>query len=175
MRPTCTGDLIARYAAWDAAATTRAGSPLNLSSTLELGFASNRSYLAMLEPFLERLQIGLAEVVVGVVGGSVSVGAGLRNASHDAWPNVLHLALQRLRPQARVRVHNAARAATTAGFAALCFDSLFGAATATTMDLLIIEYSWNTDAAFEMNALLQTALQRHIAVLVVDYQHLTRW
>ena len=132
----------------------RAGSPINLTRTLETAFQNHSQSLA---PLLRKLNGREGtEVIVGIVGGSVTVGAGLQNPVAESWPALFQQALQHTWPNRTITVHNAARAATTAGFAALCFHSLFGPK-ATRLDLLVIEYSWNTDRTREMEALVQAA------------------
>ena len=153
--PACFADVRSRYRAWDDTAVRRVGNPINLTRTLEPSFFNHSASLA---PLLHRLNghQHTDEVVIGIVGGSVTVGAGLQDPSADAWPAVFQRALRQLWPNRTITVHNAARAATTAGFAALCYHSLFGAR-ASRLDMLIIEYSWNTDRSHEMEALIQAA------------------
>ena len=115
---------------------------------------------------LTHLSGGTRPIQLGIAGASVSVGSGLDDKL-SAWPYVVARAIQQIWPRAQLTVHNGARAATVAAFAALCYDSLFR----TRLDLLLIEYSWNTDEEAQMAALVAAALERGTAVMAIDYQH----
>lgn len=143
-----------RYGNWSSEQVKRSGDPiLALNDTLDPNFYNHSESLwPVIQRLLDKSPSSRA-ITIGVVGGSVSVGAGLPNPN-DAWPSVMEAAMRQIWAGHSISIHNAARAATTAGFAALCFDSLFGRAV---LDLVVIEYSWNTDRAAEVEALVNVA------------------
>ena len=166
-------DTRARYDHWDARALleTNVSGGLNLSTSLYLLLPDrfgNGSRVGRLGDFLTRLNRhdGDRPTRLGIAGGSVSVGSGLGD-KQAAWPYVVQRAISQVWPRAQIQLYNGARAATVAAFAALCYDTLFPSR----LDLLLVEYSWNTDIETHMAALVSAAIARGTAVLAVDYQH----
>ena len=117
-----------------------------------------------LRRFLRKLYAKLP-VRVAVVGGSLTFGHGV-DRSEDRWPDQMRRALEEIW-NTSVAVHNAAMPATTAGFGALCYDTLVPFR----VDLTILEYSHNTAEPAKMEMLLLAARRHAGAVLVVDYSH----
>lgn len=128
----------------------------------------NGSYVGRLGPLMNKWARG-EPASIGIAGASVSAGSGLDRAS-DVWHAVLASAVESIWPRSRTVWHCGAKPATTAAFAALCYDSILKRP----LDLLLVEYSWNTDISSEMAALVSTALGRGTAVMAVDYQHAVR-
>lgn len=105
-------------------------------------------------------------VRIAVIGGSLTYGHGV-NRREDTWPEQMRRALSALWNTSEVSIHNGAKPATTAGFGALCYDTLVPFRP----DLTIVEYSHNTAEAAKLELLLSTARQEHVPVLVLDYSH----
>ncbi|KAL1524124.1 hypothetical protein AB1Y20_019033 [Prymnesium parvum] len=150
----------ASYAAWGGGGTP----PLEAREAAVI-LTGKRVQEAALRRVLLKLRRG-EPVRLAALGGSLTFGRGAARRE-EAWPEVVARALGAIWNHSALRVHNAALPATSAGFAALCYDSLvpFRA------DLLVIEYSHNTAQHAKMELLLYTAQQRADAVLVLDYAH----
>ena len=91
-------------------------------------------------------------VLIGVFGTSLSWGADLDNRTSEAWPFVLERLLREQPRYRNVWVLNAALRASSADFAALCYDEMFGSAWTDAagagrgprLDLALIEYNWSS-------------------------------
>ena len=70
-----------------------------------------------------RLTLCSETIAIATVGASITAGHGLSTASH-AWPAVLQRYLTAAWPTANVTVHDVSVPATSAGYAALCLNSL---------------------------------------------------
>ncbi|KAL1503541.1 hypothetical protein AB1Y20_012020 [Prymnesium parvum] len=96
-------------------------------------------------------------VIVGVVGNSITFGAGVR--ANESWPRLLQASLRRAYPN--LLVLNGAVRASSADFAALCWDELWGPQWryaggllhAPQFDLLLSDYSF-TSSPRQQRALL---------------------
>ncbi|KAL1527393.1 hypothetical protein AB1Y20_016061 [Prymnesium parvum] len=117
-------------------------------------------------------------VLIGVLGTSLSWGADLSNRTEQAWPFVLQRLL-RQQPQFRnVWVVNGAMRASSADFAALCFDAMFGpewtdasgAARGPRLDLALLEYNWSSSPA-QIAALIDALHARAVPAIGVLYVH----
>ena len=87
--PGCLARELRGYSDWDSATTSadREDQPLtDLSRTLENNFTAHTPRLL---PMLRRMSAPGSEISIGVAGGSVSVGAGLRQPSVDDAPVML--------------------------------------------------------------------------------------
>ena len=159
-----------RYASWMAQHdAVESESELNSSLYLLLPDRyGNGSYVGRLGPLMTKWARG-EPASIGIAGASVSAGSGLDQRS-DVWHAVLASAIDQIWPHSRNVWTCGAKPATTAAFAALCYDSILKKP----LDLLLVEYSWNTDIGSEMAALVGTALGRGTAVMAVDYQHAVR-
>jgi hypothetical protein len=73
---------------------------------------------------------------VGVLGGSISWGAGLKNIFEERYSALLQT---RLRPQVAARVHNFAMPATGSGYASFCIDQIMPR----DVQVLIIDFNFN--------------------------------
>ena len=146
-------------------------SPLELNRSLYLMVPDkfgNGSYTGRLGPLLTKWSRGERTAQIGIAGSSVSFGSELEKPS-DAWPHVLMETIRHVWPRSKSVLHIGAKPATTAAFGAVCYDSIFRI-DHDSLDLLLIEYSWNTDVEGDMEALVATALGRGAAVMAIDYQ-----
>lgn len=117
-------------------------------------------------------------VLIGVFGTSLSWGADLPDRTLQAWPVVLQHEL-RLRSEFKnVWVLNGAMRASSADFAALCYDEMFGkawidvlgAGRGPRLDLALIEYNWSSSPG-QIAALIEALHARLIPVLGILYVH----
>ena len=108
------------------------------------------------------------ELAAASMGGSVTFGHGL-DAKQKTWPRLLQAALSTVW-NANVTMRNCAVAATSADFAALCYDSLVGGPTSVNF----VEYSHNTKNPELFEPLLQQTLARNTLPFIVDYFHLAQ-
>lgn len=117
-------------------------------------------------------------LMVGALGTSLTWGSDLPSRERDAWPTVLQQLLRARTNRADIFVFNGAMRASSADFAALCFDELWGPAwadgrglaRAPRLDLAVIEYTWSSSAS-QVSALIETLHSRGIPVLGVLYYH----
>ena len=99
--------------------------------------------------------------MIGVLGNSITFGAGVR--MNESWPALLQAQLRRSYPN--VHVLNGAVRASSADFAALCWDDLWGAQWRYTggrvhspqLDLVLIDYSF-TSSPGQLAALVDKVL-----------------
>ena len=120
--------------------------------------------------FLRARLCGNSNVSIAAVGASVTAGSGL-SSTLQAWPAVAARTLGSIWPKANVTMYNMAVPATSAGFAALCLNSLLPRPGRRSVDLLVIEYSHTTEHAYHMRMLINVARWQGIAVLILDYFH----
>lgn len=166
-----------RYASWlEDAAAGRAEpiliehGPLRLPpAVLNATLASGEpAELAQLGPLLCKLCRGVP-VRIGAAGASVTFAHGIRQNRTAAWPAVLGRGLDAAwGGRGLVSVRNGAAPATGAGFAALCFDTLFPEP----LDLLVVEYSLTTAHASKLRPLLDEARRRGVRALGLDLHQL---
>ena len=118
---------------------------------------------------VRRLEHG-APVQLAVLGASVTSGHGITESpvSNYTWPAQLERAMRYVWRNPLVRVHNAAMPSTTAAFAAMCIDTLVPMR----VDLILIEYSFTTFHAEQLQSLIEEARARATAVMVVEYANL---
>ena len=126
-----------------------------------------------LSSFLEHLLGELClkgRVQAGAMGASITVGHGLTKSSQQfVWPDLLQNALSAIW-NASVTVRNAAAAATSADFGALCYDSLLPEP----VTVNFIEYGHTTKDARLFEPLLQQTLARQTLPFIVDYVHMAK-
>lgn len=79
------------------------------------------------------------EVKVGIVGGSIGLGAGASSAGETDWFSILTSFFSKAFPQSKVRGRNGALSATGSSYMNLCLDNHVDADT----DLLIVDYAIN--------------------------------
>lgn len=121
-----------------------------------------------LHSVLAKLCAGLP-VYMAAIGASITFGHGVPpRAQHALWPAAVARRLRQVWPAANITMRNAAVPATSAGFAALCLNSLLGARP---VDLLLVEYSHTTEHEDAMRMLLNMVRWRGEAVLLVSYFH----
>ena len=109
------------------------------------------------------------ELAAAAMGGSVTFGHGMKGGKAATWPSLLQAALRTVW-DANVTMRNCAVPATSADFAALCYDSLVGGLASVNF----IEYSHNTKDPKLFKPLLQQTLARNTLPFIVDYFHLAR-
>jgi hypothetical protein len=117
-------------------------------------------------------------ITLGALGTSLTWGADLPDQQRQAWPSVLQSMLRKRARRDDVFVFSGALRASSADFAALCFDELWGpswsdargVARAPRLDLAIVEYNWSSSAA-QVAALVDALHARGIAVVGVLYYH----
>ena len=115
---------------------------------------------------------------IGALGTSLTWGADLPSREIDAWPRVLQALLRARAGRDDIFVFNGAMRASSADFAALCFDELWGGAWADArglaraprLDLAIIEYTWSSSAS-QIGALIEALHARGIACIGILYYH----
>lgn len=111
--------------------------------------------------------------IIGVLGDSITYGANVRRGRE--WPRVLEKRLRRVFGD-NVRVINGAVRASSADFAALCWDEIWGpewqgpdgSARAPPMRLAIIDYSF-TSSSTQLGALIDRCYAKGIPVLATLY------
>ena len=111
--------------------------------------------------FFTKLSAGNASVAI--LGGSISYGHGVEHGK-ALYALQLRDALSKIWGGS-VTVSNAALPSTTAGFATLCLSTLLPEVA----DLVVIEYSWNTEEVAKLENLIEAVRERGSAVLVLDY------
>lgn len=117
-------------------------------------------------------------VILGALGTSLTFGVDLPDASTEAWPIVLQGMLAERLQRSDVFVINGAMRASSADFAALCFDELWGAAwrdkrgvaRGPRLDLAIIEYNWSSSPS-QVSALIEAMHARGVPCVGVLYYH----
>jgi hypothetical protein len=117
-------------------------------------------------------------IVVGALGTSLTWGSDLPHRETEAWPARLQARLRARLGRDDIFVHNGAMRASSADFAALCFDELWGrewqdargVARPPRLDLAIIEYNWSSSAA-QVAALVEALAARGIPSVGVLYYH----
>lgn len=89
-------------------------------------------------------------ITIGILGNSITYGAEVE--SRDAWPAQLE---KRLRAHIGVAVLNGAVRASSADFAALCWEEIWARSSSlnTTLDLAVIDYTY-TSSALQIEALI---------------------
>ena len=151
----------AGYAAWGLALGSAVPSHL-----LDDGFAQRNddgSLCRVFDRFAASRKLSIA-----VLGGSISYGHGVENGADGTWPAKLrHALLSTWGNGSNVRVTNAALPATTAGFAALCVDTLLRRKP----DLVFVEYGFNTAETSKLELLVDALRERGAAVVTLDYGH----
>jgi len=149
-----------RYTSW----VRRLALPETILSD-SIVLTEDESQVRSLARFLRKLDgRGLRAPRIAFLGGSLTFGHGV-NRPEDTWPEQFRRALLEIWHTPSLFVHNGALPATSAGFAALCFETLMPLRP----DLLVIEYSFNTVKEQSFELLLETARQSDAALLVVDY------
>ena len=131
---------------------------------LDAGFAQQADDGSLCRA-LHRLS-STGQLSVAVLGGSITFGHGIADGGVP-WPAALQHALSSMF-NATVRVSNLALPATTAGFAALCVDTLLRSRT---YDLAIVEYAFNTAETSKLELLIRVLRERGAAVATLDYGH----
>jgi hypothetical protein len=109
-----------------------------------------------------------ANLTIGVLGNSITFGAGVR--PDEAWPAQFEAQLRR-RLGPRVRVLNGAVRASSADFAALCWDEVWrraGAGTEPRLDLAIVDYTY-TSSHTQIQALVRKLHALRMPVLALLY------
>ena len=114
-------------------------------------------------------------LVIGVFGDSVTYGAGLADRAL-AWPRLLEARLQAHFGGSSVRVVSGAVRASSADFAALCWDEIWGAewrspsgqGRAPPIQLAIIDYAYTSSPA-QIAALIDRCAARRIPVIATLY------
>ena len=119
-------------------------------------------------------------VFIGVVGSSITFGAGVR--ANESWPALLQARLRRTYPS--VHVLNGAVRASSADFAALCWDEIWGSqwrysggrVHAPQFDLVLIDYTY-TSSPQQQQALVDRvrSLSPAPAVGAVVYCYHRQW
>ena len=135
----------------------------------------DREWLA---PFYAKLGRGERLSIVAL-GGSVTASSywhgmeipAAASSSRSAelasgWPAILERILRQR--AINVSITNAGVGGSSAEFAAVCLDSLLDSA-AKPVDLVLVEYSINTDKRFFMESLIRVLASRHLPTLVVAY------
>ena len=107
--------------------------------------------------------------VIGTVGTSISYGVGVDPAA--AWPRVLEAKLRRRFGQGVVAVANGAVRASTADFAALCWDAIWGRAgyhnrAPPQLDLVVIEYT-KSSTTWQLEMLLEKLVAMRLPLLAM--------
>lgn len=118
-----------------------------------------------------------APLFIGTLGTSLTYGSDLANRTAQSWPYVLERLL-RTHGVPHARVLNAAMRASSADFAALCFDEVWQVAGETgghsggapPLVLAVIEYNWSSHPA-QIAALLDVLHRRAIPAIAVLYYH----
>ena len=108
--------------------------------------------------------------LIGVFGDSIAFGAGVD--ARDSWPRQLEVQLRRTFGRGAVRVVNGAVRASSADFAALCWNEIWGpewrapngAGRTPPIQLAIIDYAF-TSSPKQLNALIDRCTSRKIPVL----------
>ena len=101
-------------------------------------------------------------LIIGALGTSLTWGADLPDPVLQAWPAVLQRELSHRLGRRDIFLLNGAMRATSADFAALCFDELWGSAWRDSrglarpprLDLAIIEYNWSSSPS-QISALIE--------------------
>lgn len=117
-------------------------------------------------------------LMIGALGTSLTWGTDLPDRTLQAWPVVLQRLLAAQLQRADIHVLNGAMRATSADFAALCFDELWGPAwrdsrglaRAPRLDLAIIEYTWSS-APSQVASLVEAMHARGVPCVAVLYYH----
>ena len=117
-------------------------------------------------------------MLIGALGTSLTWGADLPNRDRMAWPTLLQSLLTERTRRTDLFVLNGGMRASSADFAALCFDELWGAAWTDSrgvargprLDLAIIEYNWSSSPS-QLAALIEAMHARGIACVGVLYYH----
>ena len=94
-------------------------------------------------------------LIVGALGTSLTWGADLADRATQAWPVRLQERLRSATGRSDLYVLNGGLRASSADFASLCFDELWGEqwhdsrglAHAPRLDLAIIEFNWSSSAS----------------------------
>lgn len=112
-------------------------------------------------------------LVIGTIGTSISYGVGVD--PQLAWPRVLERKLRRRFGEGTVTVLNGAVRASTADFAALCWDAIWGRAgflsTAPPhLDLVIVEYT-KSSTTWQLEVLLEKLLALRLPLLALLWHH----
>lgn len=112
-------------------------------------------------------------LVIGTVGTSISYGVGVEPPL--AWPRVLERKLRRRFGEGAVTVLNGAVRASTADFAALCWDAIWGRAgfrsTAPPhLDLVVIEYT-KSSTTWQLEVLLEKLVALRLPLLALLWHH----
>ena len=116
--------------------------------------------------------------LVGVLGDSITYGAGVGRAA--SWPRVLEALLQESFGRNSVRVVSGAVRASSADFAALCWNEIWGDewrgedGGAPPLNLAIIDYSF-TSSPHQLAALIDRCLGANIPVLATVYCAHSDW
>ena len=117
-------------------------------------------------------------LMIGALGTSLTWGADLPDSRTQAWPVVLQRQLSGKLDRSDIFLLNGALRATSADFAALCFDELWGPAWKDSrglsrpprLDLAIIEYNWSSSPS-QMAALIEAMHARGIPCVAILYYH----
>ena len=116
--------------------------------------------------------------MIGALGTSLTWGADLPDARTQAWPAVLEKLLADRLGRTDVHLLNGAQRATSADFAALCFDELWGSswtdARGTSrpprLDLAVLEFTWSSSPS-QIAALIDALHARGVPCIGVLYYH----
>lgn len=117
-------------------------------------------------------------MVLGALGTSLTFGTDLPDSRTQAWPVVLQRLLSHRLDRTDIFLLNGAMRATSADFAALCFDELWGVAWRDSrgiarpprLDLAIIEYTWSSSPS-QVSALIEALHARAVPCVGVLYYH----
>lgn len=115
-------------------------------------------------------------LIIGALGTSLTYGTDLPDPA-TGWTSVLE-GLLRARGGPHIYVVNGALRASSADFAALCFDEIFGkawvdgrgSARAPRLDFAIVEYTWSSSPS-QIGVLIESLHGRGIPVIGVLYYH----
>ena len=159
--------------------TTPAGSRVAMSKRLTRRDMTTPAQVSIARQWQScPLRMPRRPLVIGALGTSLTWGADLADRIGESWPTRLEQKLRTRLQRDDLFVVNGAQRATSADFAALCFDELWGAqwsdvrgvAHPPRLDLCIIEFNWSSSAG-QMAALIEELQLRGIPVVAVLYYH----